>query len=117
MERVDVVVFGAEGVVENGGIINKVGSYGIAVVAKTLNKPVYVAAESYKFARLFPLNQKDIPQTKYYTTPPVQIDDEKIKVLSPLNDFTPPEFVSLLFSDIGTFTPSAVSDELIKLYA
>jgi translation initiation factor 2B subunit (eIF-2B alpha/beta/delta family) len=27
------------------------------VLAKALKKPVYVAAESYKFARLYPLNQ------------------------------------------------------------
>ena len=32
--------------------------YQIAIVAKACNKPVYVAAESYKFARLYPLTQK-----------------------------------------------------------
>jgi translation initiation factor eIF-2B subunit alpha len=26
-----------------------------------MGKPVYVAAESYKFARLYPLNQRDLP--------------------------------------------------------
>ncbi len=31
-------------------------------------------------------------------------------------DYTPPEFITLLFTDLGVFTPSAVSDELIKLY-
>lgn len=56
--RVDLVLVGAEGVVENGGVINKLGTYQIAVCAKSLNKPFYVAAESYKFARLYPLNQQ-----------------------------------------------------------
>jgi translation initiation factor 2B subunit (eIF-2B alpha/beta/delta family) len=55
---VDLILVGAEGVVENGGVINKLGTYGIALAAKQLNKPLYVAAESYKFARLYPLNQK-----------------------------------------------------------
>lgn len=55
---VDLVLVGAEGVVENGGVINKLGTYQIALAAKCLNKPFYVAAESYKFARLYPLNQQ-----------------------------------------------------------
>jgi hypothetical protein len=119
-----MVIFGAEAVVENGGVVNKLGSYQvsvcarmyvlgtvpweavecnyaydlqvqttnkvkrnksqsclevffgpldpssskcllftittsqIAVCAKALNKPVYVAVESYKFARLYPLGQQ-----------------------------------------------------------
>lgn len=52
------MLVGAEGVVENGGVINKLGTYQIALCAKSLNKPFYVAAESYKFARLYPLNQQ-----------------------------------------------------------
>jgi translation initiation factor eIF-2B subunit alpha len=52
------VLLGAEGVVENGGVINKLGTYQIALCAKALNKPFYVAAESYKFARLYPLSQQ-----------------------------------------------------------
>ena len=50
--------------VENGGIVNKVGTYQMAIVAKAWKKPFYVAAESYKFARLFPLNQSDLPELK-----------------------------------------------------
>jgi translation initiation factor eIF-2B subunit alpha len=48
MERVNAVFVGAEGVVENGGVINKIGTYGIAIIAKAHNVPVYVAAENYK---------------------------------------------------------------------
>lgn len=52
---------GAEGVVESGGIINKIGTCSIALCAKMLNKPVYVAVESFKFVRFYPLNNRDIP--------------------------------------------------------
>jgi len=45
MERVDLVIVGAEGVVENGGIVNKIGTYALALAAKELAKPFYVAAE------------------------------------------------------------------------
>lgn len=48
MDEVDMVFVGADGVVESGGIINMMGTYQIALVAQSMNKPVYVAAESYK---------------------------------------------------------------------
>ena len=34
----------------------------------------------------------------------------------PVIDFTPSNFITLLFTDIGVLTPAAVSDELIRLY-
>ena len=40
----------------------------------------------------------------------------ELKLLTPTRDFTPPQFLTLLFTDLGVLTPSAVSDELIKLY-
>jgi hypothetical protein len=48
MEKVDMLLVGAEGVVESGGIINYLGTFQTALVARSMNKPVYVAAESYK---------------------------------------------------------------------
>lgn len=46
--RVDMVLVGAEGVVENGGVINKLGTFQAALAASCHNIPFYVAAESYK---------------------------------------------------------------------
>ena len=57
MERVDIILVGAEGVVENG-IINALGTYQVAIIAKAMSKPMYVAAECYKFVRFFPFNQQ-----------------------------------------------------------
>jgi translation initiation factor eIF-2B subunit alpha len=47
MDEIDMVFVGADGV-ESGGIINMMGTYQIALVAHSMNMPVYVAAESYK---------------------------------------------------------------------
>lgn len=41
----------------------------MAVLAKAFNVPFYVAAESYKFARLFPLDQRDLPDGKIPRAP------------------------------------------------
>lgn len=61
VERIDFVLLGAEGVVESGGIINKIGTSTIGLCAKMFNKPVYVGVESFKFVRFYPLNNRDIP--------------------------------------------------------
>lgn len=60
MGKVDMVIVGAEGVVENGGIISRLGTYQIAMLAKAAGKPFYVATESHKFVRLYPLGQYDL---------------------------------------------------------
>eukprot|EP00560_Eucampia_antarctica_P002179 CAMPEP_0197840638 /NCGR_PEP_ID=MMETSP1437-20131217/45720_1 /TAXON_ID=49252 ORGANISM="Eucampia antarctica, Strain CCMP1452" /NCGR_SAMPLE_ID=MMETSP1437 /ASSEMBLY_ACC=CAM_ASM_001096 /LENGTH=394 /DNA_ID=CAMNT_0043450275 /DNA_START=256 /DNA_END=1440 /DNA_ORIENTATION=+ len=153
MERVDLVIVGAEGVVENGGIVNKIGTYATAIVARELGKPFYVAAESYKFARLFPLNQSDLPESmdahtrldfvdtaswnatgglvgkksdkdniddkeQQNSSVPglVKLSESAIKVKNPKCDYTPAKYITLLLTDLGVLTPSAVSDELIRLY-
>ena len=49
-----------------------------------MRRPLYVAAESYKFARAFPLGQRDAKPTDYT-----------------------PDFIELLFTDLGALTPAA----------
>lgn len=112
MESIDIVMVGAEGVVESGGIINKVGTFTMALCAREMQKPFYVLAESFKFSRLYPLNQRDLPDDYKYNKKSMA----NVLKAHPLVDYTPPAFISLLFTDLGILTPSAVSDELIKLY-
>jgi translation initiation factor eIF-2B subunit alpha len=107
MDQVDCCFLGAEAVVESGGIINRIGSYNVAMIAKGFRRPVYVLVESLKFHRSFPLTQRDLPMQTF------QVSAE---FSTPLCDFTPPSLVTLLFTDLGILTPSAISDELIKLY-
>uniref|UniRef100_A0A3B3QQ69 Translation initiation factor eIF2B subunit alpha n=1 Tax=Paramormyrops kingsleyae TaxID=1676925 RepID=A0A3B3QQ69_9TELE len=115
MEKVDLIIVGAEGVVESGGIINKIGTYQMAVCAKAHNKPFYVVAESFKFVRLYPLNQQDVPERFKYKADTLKTA-ENLAEEHPMTDYTPPSLITLLFTDLGVLTPSAVSDELIKLY-
>ncbi|CAK1543920.1 unnamed protein product [Leptosia nina] len=69
MEQVDIVMIGAEGITESGGIINKIGTYCLAMSASELKRPVYVLTESFKFSRIYPLNQQDIPiEFKYLSS-------------------------------------------------
>jgi len=114
MNKVDCVLLGADGVVETGGIVNQLGSYTIALIAKALNKQTYVLAESFKFVREYPLVQEDLAEDYLYSASDLLKNPRN--VISPRVDYTPPNLVSLLFTDLGILTPSAVSDELINLY-
>jgi len=123
MGMADMVIVGAEGVVENGGIISRLGTYQLAVLAKSMGRPVYVVAESHKFVRLFPLGQYDLPikqrVVEFKTTDDEgkpENDEERGKELETAVDFTPPELISGIVTESGVLTPSAVSEELIKIW-
>ena len=102
---------------------------------KALGKPLYALAESFKFTRLFPLSQYDLPSssptlplsfatsspTDSSSTPiphtparpmidspipqPLEMTDDMAR-LNPTLDYTPASVVSLIISDLGVLTPS-----------
>lgn len=87
MGKVNLVIVGAEGVVENGGIISRLGTYQIALLAKAAGKPFYVAAESHKFVRLYPLGQYDLGIDQEVIK--FEIEDEVEKSDHKFTDSTP----------------------------
>lgn len=116
LHKVDKILVGAEGVVESGGIINHIGSYQIGCLAKANNKPFYVVTESHKFVRLFPLTPNDLPREigSVLESSDRLSDEDHLQVQ--LVDYTPHEFITALITDLGVLTPSAVSEELIKMW-
>lgn len=87
--RVDFALVGAEAVVESGGAVSKLGTYGVAVAAKAAGVPFYVAAESYKFSRLYPLGQRGLPEErKHVDFGPLL--PRAVRVDNPSRDYTPP---------------------------
>ncbi|KAF6146666.1 hypothetical protein GIB67_008952 [Kingdonia uniflora] len=67
------------------------------------------------FARLYPLDQKDLAPALRPIDFGVPIPTG-VEVETSARDYTPPQYLTLLFTDLGVLTPSAVSDELIQLY-
>lgn len=68
-----------------------------------------------QFARLYPLDQKDMGPALRPIDFGVPIPS-KVEVETSARDYTPPQYLTLLFTDLGVLTPSVVSDELIQLY-
>ena len=48
LSQIDMILVGAKALLENGGIINRIGTYQIGLVAQQQGIPLYVAAESFK---------------------------------------------------------------------
>ena len=120
--KVDTVIVGAEGVVENGGVVSRMGTYQIGLLAKAMGKPFYVVAESHKFVRLYPLGQYDLPieqrviDFKTEEDMAEEASEAKASTRNDAVDFTPPHLITALITEGGVLTPSAVSEELIKIW-
>ena len=118
--KADMVIVGAEGVVENGGIVSRMGTYQIGLLAKAVGKPFYVVAESHKFVRLYPLGQYDLPIEQqvigFKTDEDIAHDGKPPVLCTGTVDYTPPHLISALVTESGVLTPSAVSEELIKIW-
>ena len=114
---------GAESVVENGGIISGMGTNQMGLLAKSFGKPFYVVAESHKFVRVYPLGGNDLPLGQnvldFWTQngeEEREHEDGKRKAEVEAVDFTPPDLITALVTESGVQTPSAVSEELIKIW-
>ncbi len=118
----DFVIVGAESVVENGGVISGRGTYQMGVLAKSLGRPFYVGAESHKFVRVFPLDWGDLPVRRRgldFRTDDGEgmgMGEEQRREGEVDVDFTPPELITAIVTENGVQTPSAVSEELIKIW-
>lgn len=123
LPHVTFALAGAESVVENGGIISGMGTNQMGILAKSVGKPFYVVAESHKFVRVYPLSGDDLPlgqkvldfrtqsgeKEKEHEEGKRNAEDETV-------DFTPPTLITALVTESGVQTPSAVSEELIKIW-
>lgn len=129
MDQVTSCFVGAEGVVENGGIVSRMGTYQMGMLAKAAGKPFYVVSESHKFVRLYPLSQRDLgleqSVVEFRTAKGVEGEDEGVADLGEGKgrcraeeavDYTPPHLISGIITESGVLLPSAVSEELIKIW-
>ncbi|KAK5702607.1 translation initiation factor eIF-2B subunit alpha [Elasticomyces elasticus] len=131
------IAYCAEGVVENGGVVNRLGTYQMATLAKAAGKPFYVVSESHKFVRLYPLGQYDLGIEQkivdFRTAKVEETEGAKDEGVADLEgskaatatscclpgdqvDYTPPRLISGIITEGGVLLPSAVSEELIKIW-
>jgi methylthioribose-1-phosphate isomerase len=107
--RVQAVVTGADRIASNGDTANKIGTYGLAVLAKAHKIPFYIAAPSSTFdlsiagGSEIPIEQRDPKEITHgfgRQTAPDGID-----VYNPAFDVTPAELISAIICEWGVIKP------------
>jgi len=101
-KKIDMVIVGADRIVKNGDVANKIGTYGLAVLAKHHNIPFYVAAPSSTFDYSV-INGYDIPiefRRNEEITEFWNINNSlNYNVYNPAFDITPAELISAIITD------------------
>ena len=109
--RVDVVIVGADRIARNGDTANKIGTYGVAVLAKEHGIPFYVAApfstvdETIADGSGIVIEQRDPDEV-------LQNAIEGVDVWNPAFDVTPASYIAKVITERGVFTPGELSAQL-----
>jgi methylthioribose-1-phosphate isomerase len=107
--RVQAVVTGADRIASNGDAANKIGTYGVAVLARAHGIPFYVAAPSSTFdmslsdGSRIPIEQRDPEEIRRgfgRLTAPADVT-----CYSPAFDVTPADHIAGLITERGVISP------------
>ncbi|MDX1928392.1 MAG: S-methyl-5-thioribose-1-phosphate isomerase [Pirellulaceae bacterium] len=104
-QKIDAVIVGADRITARGDVANKIGTYGLAVVAKHHGVPFYVAAPSSTFD-LTLMNGSEIPieqRSREEVVVPYgqHVAPDGVGVYNPAFDVTPAELVTALITEHG----------------
>jgi methylthioribose-1-phosphate isomerase len=107
--KIQLVVVGADRIASNGDTANKIGTYGVALLAKAHGIPFYVAAPSSTFDHSIPhgaeipIEQRDPREITHgfgrQTAP------EGVEVYNPAFDVTPAELIAGIITEKGVIRP------------
>ncbi|RKO66538.1 S-methyl-5-thioribose-1-phosphate isomerase [Desulfofundulus salinus] len=106
---VDLVVVGADRIAANGDVANKIGTYGLAVLAREHGLPFYVAAPlstidlSLASGEDIPIEERKPEEVTHLAGIPVA--PPGVKVWNPAFDVTPARLVTAIITDQGVARP------------
>jgi methylthioribose-1-phosphate isomerase len=107
--QIDLVVVGADRIAANGDVANKIGTYGVAVLAKAHGIPFYVAAPlstidgSLPSGDHIPIEERAAAEVTHIGGH--QIAPTGVGVLNPAFDVTPHEYVQAIITEVGVLHP------------
>ncbi|HEY3158506.1 MAG TPA: S-methyl-5-thioribose-1-phosphate isomerase [Vicinamibacterales bacterium] len=103
--QVDLVVVGADRIAANGDVANKIGTYGVAVLAKEHGIPFYVAAplstidlDTTDGSRI-PIEERDGREVTHVG--PSRLTPEGARIRNPAFDITPAKYVTAIITERG----------------
>ena len=103
--EIDKVIVGADRIAANGDVANKIGTYGVAVLADAHRIPFYVAApiSTIDFeapdGSAIPIEQRDPAEIRGFGT--IRWAPREVSVANPAFDITPNRLVTALITERG----------------
>jgi methylthioribose-1-phosphate isomerase len=109
MGKVDAVLVGADRIAANGDAANKIGTYGLALIAKAHALPFYIAAPfstfdlSIKTGKEIPIELREASEiTNGFGRPTAPAN---VNVFNPAFDVTPNELITASITERGVIRP------------
>lgn len=102
------VVVGADRILHTGHVFNKIGTYQLAILAKTHNIPFYVVAPSSTFDLKNHPNDIVIEERSKEEVIKIgkkAVAPKNIDVINPAFDMTPPELITKIITEKGILSP------------
>ncbi|HYV37233.1 MAG TPA: S-methyl-5-thioribose-1-phosphate isomerase [Gemmataceae bacterium] len=107
--RIQIVITGADRIAANGDAANKIGTYGVALLAQAHGIPFYVAAPSSTFdlslanGDAIPIEQRDPREVTHGLGK--QIAPDGVKVYNPAFDVTPARLIAGIITEKKVIRP------------
>ncbi len=108
--RIDAVIVGADRITASGDFANKIGTYSLAVLAKTHKIPFYVAAPlssfdiSLKSGDEIPIEERAPDEIKRIGNKQLA-PSSGVNVFNPAFDVTPHRYITAIITEKGVITP------------
>jgi methylthioribose-1-phosphate isomerase len=112
-KQIDAVIVGCDRVARNGDTANKIGTFGLALQAKALGIPFYVAAplSTIDFHTLtgndIPIEERAATEVSHMDGIPVAPDHTN--VFNPAFDVTPAKYITAIITEHGIFSPDSLA--------
>ena len=113
--KINLCVVGADRIAANGDVANKIGTYGVAVLAKAHNIPFYVAAPSSTIDVSMPSGSAiPIEERPGHEVTTINgeacIAPKDVAVFNPAFDVTPAKYVTGIITEQGIVSPEQIAD-------
>jgi len=106
VSEIEAVLVGADGVLANGSVVNKVGTYPLALAARDRGLPFYVACESLKISARQEWKEADVEEgdaAEVLTDPIAGVTARNVYF-----ERTPARLVTALITEEGVFRPEEI---------
>jgi len=116
IDEMDLVLFGIDSILKDGAIINKIGTFPLAVLARERGIGTYAVGDSFKYNLKshydLEVSIKPKPIEEVYRKP---TSINNLMVNNYYFDITPPKYITGIISDLGILPPQKFLKKVVKI--